>query len=106
MFFDNFRGFVRMVSFGDAIGDDGKLDDIGVAKLIAKCMAKPHLSECRILIQAVKWTIEMLRIPSVWDTVHATAKILLSKGEVSLRDGGIANLAFNPDVATIYKMAK
>lgn len=28
------------------------------------------------------------------------------KGEVSLRDRGIANLAFNPDVATIYKMAK
>jgi hypothetical protein len=85
--------------------DDKRLD-INRARRIASIMSKPHWSKDRIIFQAAKWTMEMLSIPSVWNTVEATAKILLSKGEVTLSNREISKIAYDSNVPYILKIPK
>jgi len=85
---------------------DVKEQDINRARRIAGFLSKPHFSKDRILSIAARWTMEMLSIPSVWNTVEATAKILLSKGEVTLNNREISKLAYDSNVASIYHIPK
>jgi len=50
--------------------------------------------------------VEMLSIPSVWDTVETTAKNLLSNGEVTLSNRENYKLAYDSNVASIYSIPK
>ena len=39
-----------------------------------------------------KWTLEMLRIPAVWNAVETIAEILISKGEIPNENEEMSNL--------------
>jgi len=81
-------------------------EDINKARRIAFLMSKPHWSKDRILSQAAKWTLEMLRIPAVWNIVKNTVKILLQKGEVTSRNREISKIINDPDFLNIYNIPK
>ena len=86
--------------------DRSKNSDITRAQRIADLISSPHYNKDRILIIAFKWTLEMLRIPSVWNLVETTAKVLLSKGEVTLGNREISKLIYDPNFTTIYDIPK
>ncbi len=56
------------------------------ASRIATIMEKPHMPAYRILSLADKWTMEMLAIPVVWNTVEIVAGKLLEVGEIKGED--------------------
>jgi hypothetical protein len=86
---------------------DEKGSDISEARRIADILSKPlHLSQYRILSITARWTLEMLNIPSIWNIVETTAKILLSKGEVTLRNREISKLAYDSSVPNILSIPK
>lgn len=57
--------------------------DLSEAQDLAKRMAMPGLSSHRILKEAAKWTLKMLKIPVVWSAVKRLAQLLLERGEVN-----------------------
>ena len=85
---------------------DMEWTDINRARRIASIMSKPHFPSDRIFLLAARWTMEMLNIPSVWNTVETTAKILLSKGEVTLNDREISKLVYDSNVPNILSIPK
>jgi len=85
--------------------DDERLD-IHRARRIASIMSKPYWSKDKIIFRAAKWTMEMLNIPSVWNAVDTTAKILLSKGEINNENEEITDLRFSLDVPKFSNIPK
>lgn len=85
---------------------DEKGTDISDARRISEILSKPHLSKDRILFTTAKWTMEMLSIPSVWNAVDTTAKILLSKGEINDENEEITDLRLSLDVPDFSKFPK
>jgi len=57
--------------------------DIFRASRIAQIMAKFYMPANRILKLADKWTLEMLRMPAVWNAVETVAGKLIKQGEIA-----------------------
>jgi hypothetical protein len=72
-------------------GDARKGTDFFEAFRIAEIMAKPYMPAHRILKLADKWTLEMLRIPAVWNAIETVANILITKGNIKSKE--ISNLS-------------
>lgn len=91
----------------DCYGDREEGTDLFKAEQIAHIMSKPFMPWYRILSFAEKWTLEMLRIPSVWRMVETVAGKLMRKGELFGKDLDILfNIARRDDFQTIDKLPK
>ncbi|MEN9678070.1 MAG: Peptidase family [Verrucomicrobiota bacterium] len=56
--------------------------DLYRANAVAKIMRYPQMPPRRILMQAARWTKEMMELPPVWETVEKFAQLLLERGVV------------------------
>jgi hypothetical protein len=70
------------------------------AARIAEIMARPGVPAHRVLRLAASWTVEMLDVPEVWETVEQLASVLIVRGEIADPDElfgaceAIRNMAF------------
>lgn len=62
---------------------DDETTDYFKARRIAGIMARPGYPAHQILNLAEKWTLEMLRIPAVWNVVETVGNALIERGEIS-----------------------
>jgi hypothetical protein len=61
--------------------------DLFHALRVARIMRHPRTDKIgRVLAQAEKWTVEMLAIPEVWNTVERLAGMLLERGTLTDRE--------------------
>lgn len=65
---------------------DDETTDYFKARRIAEIMARPGYPAQRILNLADKWTLEMLRIPAVWNVVETVGNALIERGEIAGED--------------------
>jgi len=80
--------------------------DISRAKKTAKILSRPYMPDYRILFMAAKWTLEMLRIPAVWNAVEKVTELLMSKGEITNENDEISNLIKTLNVPRAENMPK
>ena len=80
--------------------------DMHRAKRIAGILSKPHLPQYRIMSRAAKWTMEMLKIPEIWNAVEKVANILLAKGEITDENNEISDLIVSLNVPHIKNLPK
>lgn len=86
---------------------DEKGSDLYRAERIANILARPHFSTGRILGMTASWTLEMLRIPTVWNAVKTIAEMLLSKGEITNENREtFSDLRRTLNVPMVMKMPK
>jgi len=90
----------------EAMDDDNEGFDINRAQEICEIMSRPYMPKERIHRLAQMWTMEMLRIPEVWNAVETVAEILISKGEITRENDEISNLIMTLNVTNIYRLAK
>jgi len=72
---------------------DEENQDFFKANLIAEIMARPHMPVHSILKVADKWTLEMLRIPAVWNALETVACKLIKQGKITIVDGELSTIA-------------
>lgn len=82
----------------DEEGDGG---DMSKSYKIANRMAPGYMPASRILRLADRWTLEMLRIPAVWNIVEVTRKRLLENGELTFHQ--LEDLTWNYEESIIGK---
>lgn len=82
--------------------------DLYRADRIAGILSRPHFSKDRILGMTGQWTLEMLRIPAIWDAVEAIAAMLISQGEITTagNDEVFSNIQKDLDVPQAMKIPK
>lgn len=82
--------------------------DYSMALGIAKIMANPDLPVQRILKEADKWTLEMLRIPAIWNAIETIAGKLLKQGEITNTEGKLSAMVdkYYFDVPKFYNIPK
>jgi len=82
--------------------------DLCRADRIASILSRPYFSKDRILGMTAQWTLEMLRIPAIWNALKAIAEMLISKGEITT-DGNeevFFNMREDLNVPQVLKMPK
>ncbi len=85
--------------------EDGS--DLCRADRIAGILSRPHFSKDRILGMTAGWTLEMLKMPAVWNAVETIAEILISKGEITNENIEIfSDLRRTLNVPMVMKMPK
>lgn len=60
--------------------------DLFRAWRVAGILKRPRANTWRVLALAEKWTIEMLELPAVWQSVERLAGMLLERGTIEDRD--------------------
>ncbi len=83
--------------------DDEDEGDMSRSYETANLLEPGYMSASRILRLADRWTLEMLRIPAVWNIVEVTHQRLLEHGELTLDE--LEDLAWNGQ-QTIYDNPK
>jgi hypothetical protein len=81
--------------------------DFNRAIRIAQIMAKPFMPWGRILTLADKWTLEMLRIPTIWKIVETVADNLIRRGEI--RGNAcqkLSDMACDSSFSTVFRLPK
>lgn len=71
---------------------------------IAKIMSKPYMPVNRIIKLADKWTLEMLRMPAVWNAVETVAGKLIKQGEIAHEE--LYDLVDDSDYPWIFALPK
>jgi hypothetical protein len=102
--FENIFDYYECV-YGDE-WDADKGSDFYKAFQVAEIMAKPYMPVQRILKLADKWTLEMLRMPAVWNFVETVAGKLIEQGEIMT--GGIDDIMDEccADFSSVYHLTK
>ena len=88
----------------DWCGEEDTTTDFSRARRIARIMAKPYMPAHRILNMAEKWTMEMLRIPAVWNAVEIIAGKLIKQGRIAAED--LDGIAYDKTIPSIYNLPK
>jgi len=84
--------------------DDGDETDMSKAYHTAKIMETPYMPTSRILRLADRWTLEMLRIPAVWNIVETVSSMLVERGDLTSDD--LEDIAWNENTPTIFMDTK
>lgn len=66
--------------------DDWEESDLAKSYETANLMAPGYMPASRIIRLADRWTLEMLRIPAVWNIVEVTRKRLVEHGELTFHE--------------------
>lgn len=87
-------------------GDDYDTEgtDFYKALRIAGIMSKPFMPVNRIINLANKWTLEMLKIPIVWNKVEVVAAKLIKQGEIKKEE--LDDLLFDEKFPDCYHLPK
>lgn len=83
---------------------DNEGSDFSRALKIAGIMTKPFMPINRIINLADKWTLEMLKIPAVWNKVEIVAAKLIKQGEI--KEDELDDLLFDKNFPTCYHLPK
>ena len=91
----------------DWYGEREEGTDFYTAEQIAKIMSKPFMRDYRTLNLASKWTLEMLRIPAVWNIVATVADKLIKRGEINGNAcEKLLNMAWDSEFPSIHNLPK
>lgn len=82
--------------------------DLCRADRIASILSRRYFSKDRILGMTAQWTMEMLRIPAIWNAVEAIAAMLISQGEITTagNDEVFSNIRKELNVPRAVKIPK
>lgn len=84
--------------------DDEDGTDMSMAYHTAEIIKTPYMPPSRILRLADRWTLEMLRIPAIWDIVETVSDGLLQHGELTADD--LEDIMYDSMVPRIYTNPK
>ncbi len=73
---------------------------------IAKIMVQPHMPVNRILKLADKWTLEMLRMPAIWNAVETIAGKLIEQGEIANVNKELSAIIYGSNFPSIFCFTK
>ena len=80
--------------------------DLNRARRICRILAIHYMPEARIHRLVRGWTLEMLRIPEVWNAVETVAELLISKGEITNDKNELSDLIDFLNVKSIFVIPK
>ena len=101
---DEWNNIVEYYNYNYRDYDDDEGSDFFRALKIAGIMTKPFIPINRIINLTDKWTLEMLKIPAVWNKVETVAAKLIKQGEI--KEAELNDLLFDKSFPTCYHLPK